>query len=46
MNATLVVRKIKWNADQETILNDAEASKLWSRAYRPPWKSGRTAPDW
>jgi len=36
----LVKRKIKWNADTEQILGDAEATKLLSREYRQPWKLG------
>lgn len=36
----LVKRKLQWNADTETILNDAEATKLLARAYRSPWKLG------
>jgi len=36
----LVGRKLQWNAETETILNDAEATKLMSREYRPPWKLG------
>ena len=34
----LVGRKIKWDAASETILGDAEASKLLTRGYRHPWK--------
>ena len=34
----LVGRKLKWDAKQEHILNDADATKLMSRAYRAPWK--------
>jgi predicted dehydrogenase len=34
----LVGRKLKWDAKQEVILDDDEASKLLSRDYRPPWK--------
>ena len=34
----LVGRKIKWDAASETIIGDAEASKLLSRGYRHPWK--------
>jgi hypothetical protein len=36
--AMLVGRKLKWDPVKEVILGDAEASKLLSRAYRPPWK--------
>jgi predicted dehydrogenase len=35
----LVGRKIKWDADKEVILDDAEATKLLSRPYRAPWKA-------
>jgi predicted dehydrogenase len=31
-------RKIRWDAQQEMILGDAEASKLMTREYRGPWK--------
>ena len=34
----LVGRKIKWDVATETIVGDAEASKLLSRPYRAPWK--------
>jgi predicted dehydrogenase len=34
----LVGRKIKWDAAKEVIPGDADASKLLTRAYRPPWK--------
>ena len=34
----LVGRKIKWDAEKEVILDDAEASKLLTRPYREPWK--------
>jgi predicted dehydrogenase len=30
-------RKIRWDAQHEQILGDAEAAKLLSRPYRPPW---------
>ena len=36
--AMLVGRKIKWDPVKEKILGDAEASKLLTRPYRPPWK--------
>ena len=36
--AMLVGRKIKWDAEKEIILDDAEASKLLTRPYREPWK--------
>ncbi len=31
-------RKIRWDNATETIIGDAEASKLLTRAYRAPWK--------
>jgi predicted dehydrogenase len=34
----LVGRKIRWDAQNERILDDAEASKLLGRPYRLPWK--------
>jgi predicted dehydrogenase len=34
----LVGRKLKWDAQQERILDDPEASELLSRPFRPPWK--------
>jgi len=34
----LVGRKLKWDAQNERILGDPEASKLLGRPYRPPWK--------
>ncbi len=30
-------RKIRWDADQEVILNDKEASAMLERPYRKPW---------
>jgi hypothetical protein len=33
----LVGRKLKWDAQKEQIIGDADASKLLSRPYRPPW---------
>ena len=36
----LVGRKIHWDVASEKILGDPEASKLLTRAYRPPWKMG------
>src|SRR5208282_350812 len=38
--AMLVNRKIRWDAQAERILDDAEASRLLTRPYRPPWKLG------
>jgi predicted dehydrogenase len=34
----LTGRKIRWDVETETILGDAEATKLLSRTYRAPWK--------
>ncbi len=34
----LVERKLKWDAQAERILDDAEASQLLTRPFRPPWK--------
>jgi hypothetical protein len=36
----LVGRKIRWDAQTEQILGDADASRLLTRPYRPPWKMG------
>jgi len=36
--ATVVGRKIKWDADKEVIIGDPEASKLLTREFRGPWK--------
>jgi hypothetical protein len=36
----LVGRKIKWDVKEEVIVGDADASKLLTRPYRPPWKLG------
>jgi predicted dehydrogenase len=33
----LVGRKIKWDVQKEQIIGDAEATKLLTRPYRPPW---------
>jgi predicted dehydrogenase len=30
-------RKIRWNADQEEIIGDAEAARMLMRPYRKPW---------
>jgi hypothetical protein len=30
-------RKIRWDADQEQIVGDAEASSMLERPYRKPW---------
>jgi hypothetical protein len=34
----LTGRKIRWDAKEEKILGDVEASKLTAREYRAPWK--------
>jgi predicted dehydrogenase len=34
----LTKRKIKWDVQHEQIVGDEEASKLLTRAYRPPWQ--------
>ncbi len=34
----LVGRKLKWDAQTEQIVGDADASKLLSRPYRAPWQ--------
>jgi len=34
----MVGRKLKWNVADETILDDAEATRLMTREYRAPWK--------
>jgi predicted dehydrogenase len=34
----LTGKKIRWNVETETILDDPEASKLMTREYRGPWK--------
>jgi predicted dehydrogenase len=31
-------RKIRWDAEREQVLGDAEANKLVSKPYRAPWK--------
>lgn len=36
----LVGRKIKWDAQKETILDDPGASELLNRPFRAPWKLG------
>ena len=33
-------RKIRWDAQREVIIGDAEAGKLLSREYRKPWSIG------
>src|SRR5205823_4381868 len=33
----VVGRKLKWDAQAERILDDAEATKLLTRSYRAPW---------
>jgi predicted dehydrogenase len=36
--AMLTGRRIKWDPASETILDDAEASRLLARPYRSPWR--------
>jgi len=36
--AMLTGRKVKWDAQKEVILDDADASKLLAHQYRGPWK--------
>jgi predicted dehydrogenase len=36
----LVGRKLKWDVQTERILDDAEASQLLTRPFRPPWRLG------
>jgi predicted dehydrogenase len=36
----LAGRKIRWDSHAENILDDADATRLMTRAYRPPWKLG------
>jgi len=36
--AMLVGRRIRWDAVNETIVDDSGASKLLRRDYRSPWK--------
>jgi len=36
--AMLVGRKIRWDVQTERILDDAEATQLLTRPFRPPWK--------
>jgi predicted dehydrogenase len=38
--AMMTGRKLKWDAKQEIILDDPEASKLLTREYRGSWKLG------
>ena len=35
--ASVVGRKLKWDAAKQEIVGDAEATKLMSYAMRPPW---------
>jgi predicted dehydrogenase len=30
-------RKLRWNADRETVIGDREAEAMLERTYRPPW---------
>jgi hypothetical protein len=34
----LTGKKILWDAQEEKIIGDPEASKLMTREYREPWK--------
>ena len=36
--AMLTGKKIRWDAKEEKIIDDPEASKLVTREYRGPWK--------
>jgi predicted dehydrogenase len=36
--ATRLGRSLKWDAERETFVGDAEASAMLTRAYRKPWK--------
>lgn len=36
----LAGRKLRWDVKTEQILDDAEASQMLTRAFRPPWKLG------
>jgi len=38
--ATRLNRTLKWNADKEQVVGDAEANKLLDKPYREPWKLG------
>jgi hypothetical protein len=31
-------RSVKWDGEKQMVVNDAEAEKLMSRAYRAPWE--------
>ena len=35
--ASVVGRKIKWNAAKQKIIDDADATKLMSKKMREPW---------
>ena len=35
--ASVVGRKLKWDAERQEIVGDAEASKLLARPMRKPW---------
>ncbi|MBN2474559.1 MAG: Gfo/Idh/MocA family oxidoreductase [Pirellulales bacterium] len=37
---TRLGRKIRWDPQREAILDDPEASRMLSRAIRPPWRLG------
>jgi hypothetical protein len=36
--ASVVGRKLKWDAEKQEIIDDAEATKLMGRPIRAPWK--------
>jgi hypothetical protein len=36
-------RKLRWDADRETVLADPEAAALLERPYRAPWDAERNA---
>jgi hypothetical protein len=31
-------RSVKWDGEKQMVVNDTEAEKLMSRAYRAPWE--------
>jgi hypothetical protein len=41
--SVLVGRRLKWDAQKERILGDADASKLLTRSYCAPWKLARVS---
>ena len=36
--ATRLNRSLRWDAEKELVINDAEANKMVNRSYRAPWK--------